>query len=294
MKKKMKNYSEEIKLINEYLENIVKHEYPYALTESMRYSLLNGGKRLRPLLIFNVGAMLGLDKESLLPFAAGVEMIHTYSLIHDDLPSMDNDDLRRGKPTNHRVFGEANAILAGDALLTHAFYVISQLKANFSADKVLRVIELTALYAGIRGMVAGQSVDINQELLNESIEKTVEFMHLNKTAKMIMLCFEGTAVLSGVSEEKVDLLRESGRLVGLAFQIQDDILDVISTTEELGKPALSDEKNKKLTYLSFYTIDEAKKRVENLIKRAKIIIEENFDNFDRLLYLIELIEQRKK
>lgn len=287
------NFSEYRSLINSYLSGVITESYPYNFTKSMRYSLLNGGKRLRPLIILSEGVMFDIEINAILPFAAAVEMIHTYSLIHDDLPDMDDDDLRRGKATNHKVFGGANAILAGDGLLTHSFFVISQLKKWFSSESVIKLIELTARYAGLEGMAAGQSADINKEILDHSKRKTIDFIHSHKTAKIIMLCFEGPALLAGLPQNSIKKLQRAASQIGLAFQIQDDILDVTPGTEKAGKNTKSDEKTGKWTYLSFLTTEQAHQKVERLFDESYMILA-GFRKSAQILELLDIIREREK
>lgn len=227
------------------------------LKEAMDYTLLAGGKRLRPCLFLLTAELYGVTSERLLPFAAGLEMIHAYSLIHDDLPAMDNDDYRRGKPTNHKVFGEGQAILAGDALLSEAFYQMALPGQTEAPDRVVAAIRCAADHAGIGGMVLGQSLD----LLGEGRELTLaelQEIHDGKTGALISLAFVAAALLCGAPEHDVAALDRFGRSLGLAFQIADDILDHEGSFEELGKPIGSDESNAKVTYISLLGLDGAK------------------------------------
>lgn len=261
--------SEKINLVNVELEKYMEsnNKYTNLIFDSMKYSLFAGGKRLRPIMLLSVNEMFGGKRENALPFACGLEMIHTYSLIHDDLPAMDNDDYRRGKLTNHKVFGENIAILAGDALLSYAYEIILKSMCENSSERSVRALKEIAYAAGINGMVAGQVIDVISE--GKAIDKeTLEYIHENKTAAMIRGAFKVGAILGGANEEDIKILDEAALCIGLAFQIQDDILDVVSTAEELGKPIHSDEKNEKVTYVSMFGIEKSKNIVEEYSNRA--------------------------
>jgi geranylgeranyl diphosphate synthase, type II len=242
---------------------------PKTLVESMNYSLTAGGKRIRPLLIFATLRAFGKNEELGLPAACAVEMIHTYSLIHDDLPSMDNDDLRRGKPTNHKVFGEAMAILAGDALLTNSFQVLAQAHHPDVSDsmKLQLIIELSKA-AGAEGMVGGQVADMEGEQKKLSLEE-LEYIHKNKTGKLLSFCVTAGAILANASQEQIEQLREFSTHLGLAFQIRDDILDVEGNEEQLGKPVGSDTANEKTTYPALLGMEAAKEKLHFHIEKAK-------------------------
>ena len=266
----------------EYLPS--ESEYPEILFRAMRYSVFAGGKRLRPILLLEVHKLFDGDDEVIAPFACALEMIHTYSLIHDDLPAMDDDNFRRGRLTSHKAFGEGMAILAGDALLSHAFEVMS--KASCKRDDKLGAEAMYAIAfgAGVNGMIAGQVVDILSE--GKSIDKnTMNYIHLNKTSALIQSAFRAGGILGGANEETITLLNEVALRIGMAFQIQDDILDVTGTQEELGKSVFSDSKNKKTTYISLFGLEESNKMVEKLSSEA-IEILENFG--DRSKFLIEI------
>jgi geranylgeranyl diphosphate synthase type II len=226
--------------------------------QAMRYSIFAGGKRLRPALFCATLAALGKDDTELLPFAAALEMIHTYSLIHDDLPAMDNDDLRRGKPTCHKVFGEAQAILAGDALLTYAFNAMISIRHATDSKALLTAIDEVAYSAGVRGMIIGQVVDIAWEGEQLS-EAQLEYMHRHKTGALFRASILSAAILAGANKEELAALTEYSGQIGLAFQIADDILDVTGNEASLGKPLGSDAKNNKTTYASLLGIDKARK-----------------------------------
>nr|WP_245987599.1 farnesyl diphosphate synthase [Cohnella lupini] len=244
---------------------------PSKLREAMDYSLLAGGKRLRPILALAAAeAVTGKEETSLRAesFACAVEMIHTYSLIHDDLPAMDNDDYRRGRLTNHKVFGDAMAILAGDGLLTHAFYVISQAtKSGVPAARVLAVVEELATYAGLSGMVGGQVDDMLGEQGITALEQ-LEKIHLHKTSDLIAFSLRAGGHAAEADDKQLEAFGLFGRNVGLAFQIQDDILDLTGTEEKLGKPVRSDERQEKVTYPYLLGLDASRKRVASLTKEA--------------------------
>ncbi|MGN0475859.1 MAG: polyprenyl synthetase family protein [Ruminococcus sp.] len=239
------------------------------LLDSMRYSLEAGGKRVRPTLVLLFAKLSGGTEEQALPFACAIEMIHTYSLIHDDLPCMDDDDLRRGKPSNHKVFGEDTALLAGDALLTHAFSTALSEKAVslVGAEKAVKCGRILADLSGAKGMVGGQVIDLQSEGKKVPIE-TVEQMYLKKTGCLIKASCMMGAVVGSNRDKDILLAQQYGENLGLAFQIQDDILDLTSSEEELGKPIGSDEGNEKSTYVSFYGIEKCRKLVEEYTKKA--------------------------
>jgi len=241
---------------------------PDVLKEAMDYSLQAGGKRIRPLLVFSVIDALGKDTAIGLPAACSIEMIHTYSLIHDDLPGMDNDNLRRGKPTNHIVFGEANAILAGDALLTLSFKVLSEVKQlDISPEQKLAIISEIACCAGAEGMIGGQTVDMASEGKTISLED-LEYIHEHKTGKLLTASVLTGAILAGANEVQLEVLKKFSKHLGLAFQIRDDILDVEGNEELIGKPVGSDVDNNKSTYPSILTLAGAKAKLTEEIEQA--------------------------
>lgn len=251
---------------------------PSILHEAVKYSLFAGGKRIRPILALASYESCGGEPKDILPYASALELIHTYSLIHDDLPCMDNDDLRRGKPTSHKIFGEAIAILAGDALLTEAFLILStpftviqKLKGNkqvlIKHSSLIRTIKEVALAAGLHGMVAGQAMDISSEN-SEPDKDSLDFIHLHKTAALITASVRMGGILSNVKEKKLKALTDYGRKVGLAFQIIDDVLDIEGSDEVLGKKAGSDIKMNKMTYPALYGIERSKQKAKDLISDA--------------------------
>jgi geranylgeranyl diphosphate synthase type II len=248
--------------------------YDAGLVKSMTYSLFAGGKRMRPAVIFSSFGIFDSYFDKVTPFAAAVESLHTYSLVHDDLPAMDDDDFRRGKPTNHKVFGEATAILAGDALLTKAFEIMLSREINPDVDDSLKIEAAykLAVAAGDKGMVAGQFADMEAE--NGAVEaETVDFIHMHKTARLIAYCAELGAILGfGEEIDKVNM-RKYGEKIGVAFQIVDDVLDITSTTEQLGKDAGSDLEKGKATYPAVHGVEASKKAAAELIDEAIAIVE---------------------
>ena len=291
MPNKLDQFNEEnIRKIDDMLHQILSvHNTPKALQSSMAYSVNAGGKRIRPLLVLATLEDLGAKSKDALKVAAAVELIHTYSLIHDDLPSMDDDDFRRGKPTNHKEFGEAMAVLAGDALQTLAFEALTDLP-NTSPTVALQLIGLLAKASGANGMVAGQVLDLEGE--GKSLALTdLEAIHLNKTGALLSFCIEAGAILAGLEEEKMDHLKVFAKNIGLAFQIQDDILDVTSTTEELGKNAGSDESSDKTTYPMLLGLDGARERLahHHLLAKESLSFLENEQSLLALFanYIVE-------
>jgi len=243
--------------------------FPGTLYRAMRYSLFAGGKRLRPILALAACDALGGDRGNVLPAACALELVHTYSLIHDDLPAMDNDDLRRGMATSHKVFGEAIAILAGDALLTHAFRLLTEIAVPSLPERDrLRIAGEVASAAGAEGMVGGQVVDLLSEGKGEIDQPTLEFMHTHKTGSMIRASLRVGAIAGGVDERVFQALTHYGERVGLAFQIVDDILDLEGDETVIGKEVGSDVKNEKMTYPALYGIAESRRRAGELIDAA--------------------------
>ena len=260
--------------IDEALERFIPEEgnYPPVIFQAMRYSLFAGGKRLRPTLCLAAMEALGAAGElqlSSLPIACALEMIHTYSLIHDDLPAMDNDDCRRGKPTSHRVFGEDIAILTGDALLTEAFHLMSrrELTEGIPPERILAVIHEIAAAAGCFGMIGGQAVDVRSEGTSVDVD-TLYFIHTRKTGAMIVASIKTGALLSGAGEEKLDSLSLYGSSIGLMFQIVDDILNVEGDRITTGKSTGSDASRGKVTFPSLFGLEMSRKRVLELRQQA--------------------------
>jgi geranylgeranyl diphosphate synthase type II len=288
----MKRFTDYAALINTYLDQIIPAEdtQPEPIYRAMRYSLFAGGKRLRPILCIVAGESLGATPQTLLPVAAAVEMIHTYSLIHDDLPSMDNDDFRRGKPTSHRVFGEAVAILAGDALLTAAMETLAQ--APYDAGIRCRLIGELTRAAGPRGMIGGQILDILSE--NATLDRVeLEKIHGMKTAALIGYSATAPSVVLKSAPEVETAFRQYGEAIGLAFQIVDDILDVEGKSEILGKTAGKDREKRKATYPALLGLEESKALAADLVKTACQIIHV-YDRDGALEALANHVLERKK
>ena len=263
--------------IEQALSDSVPEMYPERLHESMRYSLLAGGKRIRPCLCVAACELMGGTMEVAMPTACALEMIHTMSLIHDDLPSMDNDDFRRGKPTNHKVYGEEMAILAGDALLSHAFeYIGRDTPKSVPADRTLRVIVDVGKCVGSEGLVGGQVVDIMSEGADagEVTVETLQYIHAHKTGALLEVSVTAGAILAGAKEEDVTRLGKYAQLIGLAFQVVDDILDCTQTSEQLGKTAGKDEAVGKATYPSLVGLEESRKIADKLISDAKDLLKD--------------------
>ncbi|MBF0316724.1 MAG: polyprenyl synthetase family protein [Nitrospirae bacterium] len=264
----LKLYLEEKKrIVEDFLaEYFKKGIRPDVLGDAMKYSVFAGGKRLRPVLCIAAYEACGGNGQDILPQAGALELIHTYSLIHDDLPAMDDDDLRRGKPTNHKVYGEAVAILAGDGLLTEAFRMFSS-SSRISATALLAGIRELSAAAGLYGMVAGQAMDIISEGKVPQID-TLEFIHRNKTAALIRASLMIGGILTETDERTLQALKHYGEGIGLAFQVVDDILDVTGTTEELGKTKGADDSRGKMTYPALYGIERSRVIAADLITTA--------------------------
>jgi geranylgeranyl diphosphate synthase type II len=267
-KSQMENWNQ---LVDDALDGYMKtNDGPGAnINNAMKYSLMAGGKRLRPILSIAVYEMLGGDKNDVIPYACAIEMIHTYSLIHDDLPAMDNDDYRRGIPTSHKVFGEAMAILAGDGLLNAAFELMLS-ASGMAGDNLhtrIKAMGVIARSAGAEGMIRGQVVDIESEGAIISRE-TLEYMHRCKTGALIKAPVLASALLSGASDEEYKLLENYAENIGLAFQIKDDIMDVKGSLEQMGKSSGSDAAAGKSTYVTLFGIEEAEVLLESAIKSA--------------------------
>ncbi|MFD3258727.1 polyprenyl synthetase family protein [Paenibacillus lentus] len=272
-KQEITPYIEEISaLVTSQLQQTVPATWdiPAHLREAMSYSLMAGGKRLRPLLVIAAAEALQGRREAALPVACAVEMVHTYSLIHDDLPAMDDDDYRRGKPTNHKVFGEAMAILAGDALLTHAFYSVVQASRHHGvpAEAALAIVEELSLFAGPSGMVGGQVADMEGEQGLTNLDQ-LRYIHEHKTGDLIVFCLKAGGRIASATTEQLQALETFGRAIGLAFQIQDDILDLVGDESKLGKKTQSDVKQQKVTYPYFIGLEESRAEVDRLTKQAK-------------------------
>ena len=282
--------------VDRFLESVVpaQHVPPAALHQAMRYSLFAGGKRVRPILAIAAAEAIGDPPGAILPVASSLELIHTYSLIHDDLPAMDNDDYRRGKPTNHKVYGEALAILAGDALLTLAFEVCarSELMDGLDAAGQVRVLHELAVGSGHRGMVGGQVLDIQAE--NQDIDlPALQTIHMHKTGMLIRAAVRMGAIVSSADAGQLQQLTAYAEDVGLAFQIADDVLNVTGTREELGKDAMTDAQRGKKTYPTFYGVEGARALAEECVKRATGRLETFDARADALRGIAEYITARK-
>lgn len=295
-REKQMNFKEELAARTAAIEGILQAYLPkeegYAKTVlgAMNYSMLAGGKRLRPMLMQETYRMFGGSGMEIEPFMAAIEMIHTYSLVHDDLPAMDNDEYRRGRKTTHAVYGEAMAILAGDALLNYAFETaIKAFAMTEHTDRVVSALTVLAKKAGIHGMIGGQTADIEAEAGQERVTvDTLLYIHEHKTAALMQAAMMTGAILAGAGQQEVARIEKAAYNIGIAFQIQDDILDVTGTQEVLGKPIGSDEKNQKLTYVSLKGLAQAKEDDEALSKEA-IALLASFSS--RNEYLEELVKQ---
>ncbi len=281
------NFNESLELRKNEAESIVKifmpevQGYQKGVIEAMDYSVNAGGKRLRPILMKECFKLFGGKDKVIEPFMAAMEMIHTYSLVHDDLPAMDNDELRRGKLTTWKKFDECTAILAGDGLLNYAFETAAGafdlVNDEQNTKAVAKAIQILTQKAGIYGMIGGQTADIEAENSKNITEDMLIFIHKNKTAALIEASMMIGAVLAGASKKDVADVERAARNIGLAFQIQDDILDITSTSEELGKPIGSDEKNNKLTYVKLHGLEESKEQVKALSQEAITILQDIAD-----------------
>lgn len=283
------------------IEEILKRYLPEAegyqkvIMEAMEYSLMAGGKRLRPMLMQETCRLFGEEPETLKPFMAALEMIHTYSLVHDDLPAMDNDEYRRGKKTTHVVYGEAMAILAGDALLTYAFETAAKaLDIEPQNPGIGKAIRILSAKAGIYGMVGGQTVDVESENTCDMTKEKLDFIYRLKTSALIEASMMIGAVLAGATGSEQKIVEAVASKVGLAFQIQDDILDVTSTMEVLGKPIGSDEKNHKSTYVTYEGIEKAKQDVADLSEKAIAQMETLVVKNEFLTELLRYLISREK
>tara|TARA_Y100001968_G_scaffold331320_1_gene385642 strand:+ start:6757 stop:7659 length:903 start_codon:yes stop_codon:yes gene_type:complete len=280
-------------LVEEALNQALRAEEPALLRDAMRYSLLAGGKRLRPILCLASCELAGCDTEKAMPTAVALEMIHTMSLIHDDLPAMDNDDLRRGMPTNHKVYGDAIAILAGDALLTRAFEMVSIRTLGVPSERLLKIVGELSLAAGAPGLVGGQVVDLESEGKEVDL-KTLEYIHLHKTGALLRACVTCGALIGGASQDLLDALSIYANGIGLAFQIVDDILDVTSSSEVLGKTAGKDLLADKTTYPKLLGLDASRKRADDLISKAKSALDPWKVTATPLLALADYITNRDR
>ena len=294
------NFKDELALRTQRAEEIIRQYLPpeegfaARLAASMNYSMLAGGKRLRPVMMWEAWRMFGGSGKEIEPFMAGMEMIHTHSLIHDDLPALDNDDTRRGKPTNHMVYGEAMAILAGDTLLNYAYEtMLKAFSMTEHPDRTARALTVLAQKTGIGGMLGGQSVDVendgaplNRELLN--------YIYENKTSALIEASLMTGAILAGAGRPSVKIMEECGKRIGLAFQIVDDILDVSGESAILGKPVHSDEKNHKTTYATLYGLAAAGKKAGELTLEAVELLNQTGTDCPFLVNLFRALSVRTR
>lgn len=294
------NFQDELKLRTEQVEEMIMQYLPKeegfakSMAEAMNYSMLAGGKRLRPMLVLETSKLFGETTEAVKPFMAGIEMIHTHSLIHDDLPAIDNDDYRRGRLTTHKVYGEAMGVLSGAALLNYAYETMMKaFELDADAAKVAKALKIMAEKTGIYGMLGGQSVDVEND--GKPMEKEMlDYIYEHKTSALIEASMMAGAVLAGADDAQVGMIEKAARNVGLAFQIQDDILDVTSTSEELGKPVHSDEKNNKVTYVTLFGIEEASRQVKELSEEALQILGSLEEKNEFLNELIKKLVSRRK
>lgn len=299
----MVNFQDELKKRTEEIEKVLASYLPKeegfarTMAQAMNYSVKAGGKRLRPMMILETLRMFGGDEKLAYPFMAAMEMIHTHSLVHDDLPAIDNDDYRRGRLTTHKVYGEAMGVLSGVALLNYAYEVMFTAfdlgKDEKSQARIIKALKIMSHKTGIYGMLGGQSVDVENDGKPMSREM-LDYIYENKTSALIQASMMTGAVLGGASPEEVSVIERAAGNIGLAFQIQDDILDVTSTAEELGKPIHSDEKNHKTTYVTLMGIQDASRQVAKLSEEAVQLLEGMDKNNEFLFTLVrELVERRK-
>jgi geranylgeranyl diphosphate synthase type II len=291
-------------LIDQKLNEFIPVQYPDEIFQSMKYTVLLPGKRLRPVMCLEACGIFGGNIEDAIPAACAIEMLHAQSLIHDDLPCMDNDDFRRGKPSNHKVFGEAIAVLAGDALLTFAPQLIIEKSVNLNAETKLRVVAEYCRAAGACGLIAGQVADILSETKylerlkgskvesNSDLSTTLEFIQTNKTAVLFKLALRAGAIIAGANEEKVDAITDFGQNLGVAFQIADDILDETASFEETGKTAGKDKAAQKLTAVSLWGLDGAKCKLACILKDCRATLDKTGVKSGVFDDIIERIEKR--
>ena len=302
------NFNQNLDLMQHEAEDILKKYLPEVdgfqsrVLEAMEYSAMAGGKRLRPVMMRECFKIFGGKSDIVEPFMAAIEMIHNYSLVHDDLPAMDNDEYRRGKLTTWKKYDEAIAILAGDGLLNYAFETASsafeKAKSKEDYERIGKAMMVLSKKAGVYGMIGGQTADIQAESGENVTEELLLYIHENKTAALIEAAMMIGAILAGASSQDIFDIERAAKNVGIAFQIQDDILDVTSTTEELGKPVGSDEKNNKLTYVKLHGLEDSKEQVKNLSEEAIMILQDvadaNRTDGSFLMTLVETLINREK
>jgi geranylgeranyl diphosphate synthase type II len=287
-------YLEESKrLVDRYLDKLLpgEKEEPPTIHAAMRYSVFAGGKRVRPVLVLASGESMRGDESVLLHLGAAVEMMHTYSLIHDDLPALDNDDLRRGRPTCHKVFGEAMAILAGDALMTRCYQILASLPGVSDSKRIAVLAEIAAATGTVNGMIGGQVVDLESEGKPVSAH-LLEYIHHSKTGALLTACVRCGALAAGAAGEQLQALTRFGSKIGLVFQIVDDILDVTSSSEELGKTAGKDAKVEKATYPAFYGVEASRNKARELLESALADIDGFDEKAEHLRNIARFIVQR--
>ena len=294
------NFQDELTKRTEEIEEILKSFLPEekgfarTMAQAMNYSMLAGGKRIRPMLMQETYRLFGGKEKVIWPFMTGMEMIHTHSLIHDDLPALDNDDYRRGRLTTHKVYGEAMGILSGVALLNYAYEtMLLAFERTAYPERVIRGLSVMAEKTGIHGMLGGQSVDVENDG-TPLTKEMLDYIYRNKTSALIEAAMMTGAILAGADENSVAIIEEAAGKIGLAFQIQDDILDVTSTEEELGKPVHSDEKNNKVTYVTLFGIEEASRQVKELSEDAVSLLKGLNKNNEFLYLLVEKLINRRK
>ncbi len=293
------NLNEYIELINKKLDEFMpENDFPQDIFKSMKYTVTLPGKRLRPIMCMESCRIFGGNIEDAIPTACAIEMLHAQTLIHDDLPCMDNDDFRRGKPTNHKVFGEANAVLAGDALISFAPQIILKHSKNLGTEKLVKIMEEYMQYAGAYGVIGGQVADIEAEknwknnIFGLQPEELLEFIHTHKTADLFRLPLRAGAIIAGASDKEIEKISELAQKLGVAFQISDDILDVISTFEEMGKTIGKDSNADKLTYVTLYGLDTSKCKLACLLDECCDIIKSFNIKSESLLEIISGIKKR--
>lgn len=294
------NFKEELKIRTDHAEEVIRRWLPEekgfakTMAEAMNYSMCAGGKRLRPILLLESLRLFGGDENLAEPFMAGIEMIHTHSLVHDDLPAIDNDDYRRGRLTTHKVYGEAMGVLGGAALLNYAYEtMLRAFDLTSQKEPVIQAVRIMAEKTGIKGMLGGQSVDVENDG-KPITREMLDYIYRHKTSALIEAPMMTGAVLGGAEEEELAAVERAAADIGLAFQIRDDILDVTATSEELGKPVHSDEKNNKITYVTLFGIQEASRQVEELSQRAVSILDKlNRKNEFLTALIYEMVSRRK-
>ena len=293
------NINEYIEIVNRKLDEYMPEDvFPEDIFKAMKYTVTLPGKRLRPVMCMESCRIFGGNYEDAVPTACAIEMLHAQTLIHDDLPCMDNDDFRRGKPTNHKVFGEANAVLAGDALLSFAPQIILKNSKNLGAEKLVKILGEYTQYAGAYGVIAGQVADIEAEKnwqdnsFGLEPEKLLEFIHTHKTADLFKLSFRTGAIIAGANSEELENVTDLAQKLGVAFQISDDILDETSTFEKMGKTIGKDKNAGKLTYVTLYGLEESKNKLACILGECYGIINGLDKNSNALVEIIEGIEKR--